>query len=60
MKKLKRILALLLVVFLIGMVFLTLYLAVTGSRYFMASLITTLGLPLLLYVYMFMYRIMKK
>ena len=36
MKKIKRILALLLVIFLIAMVFVTLYWAVTGSPYFMA------------------------
>ena len=46
MKKIKRILALLLVIFLIAMVFVTLYCAVTGSPYFMASLFVMLGLPL--------------
>lgn len=59
MKKLKRILALLLVIFLIAMVFVTLYCAVTGSPYFMASLFTILGLPLLIYAYMFIYRLVK-
>ena len=48
MKKIKRILALLLVIFLIAMVFVTLYCAVTGSPYFMASLFVMLGLPLLI------------
>ena len=41
------------------MVFVTLYLAVTGSRYFMASLFVTLGFPLLLYAYLFIYRLIK-
>ncbi|MDD7208793.1 MAG: hypothetical protein PUH29_01845 [Lachnospiraceae bacterium] len=59
MKKIKRILALLLVVFLVAMVFVTLYCAVTGSRYFMAALYVTIGFPLLLYVYFFIYRLMK-
>ena len=59
MKKIKRILALLLVIFLIAMVFVTLYCAVTGSPYFMASLFVMLGLPLLIYAYMFIYRIVK-
>lgn len=59
MKKIKRVLALLLVIFLVAMVFITLYCAVTGSRYFMASLFTMLGLPLLIYAYMFIYRLMK-
>ena len=53
MKKIKRILALLLVIFV------TLYCAITGSPYFMASLFVMLGLPLLIYAYMFIYRIVK-
>lgn len=60
MNKLKRIAALLLVVILVGMVFLTLYCAVTGSRLFMVSLVTTLLLPVLLYAYMLIYRLLKK
>ncbi len=60
MHKLKRIAALLLVIILVGLVFLTLYFAVTGSRFFMASLMTTLLLPILLYAYMFIYRLLKK
>ncbi len=59
MRNVKRILALLLAVFLLAMVFVTLYLAVTGSRYFMASLFVTLGFPLLLYAYLFIYRLIK-
>ena len=59
MRNVKRILALLLAVFLLALVFVTLYLAVTGSRYFMASLFVTLGFPLLLYAYLFIYRLIK-
>ena len=59
MRTVKRILALLLAAFLLAMVFVTLYLAVTGSRYFMASLFVTLGFPLLLYAYLFIYRLIK-
>ncbi len=59
MDRLKRIAALALAIFLLAMVFVTLYLAVTGSPYFMASLFVTLGLPLLIYVYLFIYRLLK-
>ena len=59
MKKVKRIAALLMVIFLIAMVFVTLYCAITGSPYFMASLFTMLALTLLIYAYMFIYRIVK-
>ena len=59
MKNVKRVLALLLAFFLLAMVFVTLYLAVTGSSYFMASLFVTLGFPLLLYAYLFIYRLLK-
>ena len=54
MKKIKRILALLLVIFLIAMVFVTLYCAVTGSPYFMASFcdVRTAVINLCLYVYL--------
>lgn len=60
MNKLKRAAALLLVILLAGLVIFTLYCAVTGSTYFMASLITTLVLPVLLYAYLFIYRLTKK
>lgn len=60
MHKLKQIGALLLVVILVALVLLTLYFAVTGSRYFMASLVATLVFPVLLYAYMLVYRIVKK
>ncbi len=57
--KLKRIGALLLVLFIVFMVFLTLYLAFTGSPYFMASLFTMLAFPLLIYVFIYIYKLMK-
>lgn len=60
MHKLKQIGALLLVVILVALVLLTFYFAVTGSRYFMASLVVTLVFPVLLYAYMLVYRIVKK
>ena len=50
MKKMKRIFALAGVILLIGLVILTLYFAVTGSRYFMASLFCMLMVPLMMYV----------
>jgi hypothetical protein len=37
-----------------------LFLAVTGSRYFMASMVTTLVLPVLVYGYMLIYRVMHR
>ncbi len=57
--RIKRILALALVIFLVAMVFVTLYLAVTGSPYFLGSLYVTLGLPLLIYAFLFIYRILN-
>lgn len=60
MHKLKQIGALLLVFILVALVLLTLYFAVIGSRYFMASLVVTLVFPVLLYAYMLVYRIVKK
>ena len=59
MKKMKRIFALAGVILLIGLVILTLYFAVTESRYFMASLFCMLMVPLMMYVYMFVYRMVK-
>ncbi len=59
MKQFQRILAMTTVVFLVVMVFVTLYLAVTASPYFMASMFITLTLPLLIYAFLFIYRLMK-
>lgn len=58
--KIKRTGAFLLVIIIIALVILTLYLAVTGSEYFMASLIAMFMFPLLIYSYMFIYRILHK
>lgn len=54
----KRIFAILLVVIMIGLVFLTIFLAVTGSKNFMASLYAMIGFPLLIYVFLYIYRMM--
>lgn len=59
MKKIKQATAILLVVIIIALVFLTLFLAFTGSPYFMASLFTMIGFPILLYVYLWIYKLMK-
>lgn len=59
MKKMKRIFAMVGVILMIGLVFLTLFLAITGSRYFMASLFCMLMVPLMMYVYMFVYRMVN-
>lgn len=56
MKKMKQMIALAGVILMVGLVFLTLYLAITGSRYFMASLFCMFMVPLMLYVYLFVYR----
>ena len=52
--------AMLLIVVMVGLVLLTLYLAVTGSRYFMASMFSMFLLPILVYSYMFIYRLMNQ
>lgn len=59
MKKMKRIFAMAGVFLLVGLVILTLYFAVTGSRYFMASLFCMLMMPLMMYAYMFIYRMVS-
>ncbi len=59
MERLRRILAMLLVIFLVLMVFVMLYLGITGSRYFLISVYVTLGFPLLLYAFMFIYKLLK-
>ena len=57
---LKRILALLGVAALLGMVLLTLFLAVTGSPYFMASLFAMIVIPVFIYGYMIILRILSR
>lgn len=59
MRLLQRILALLGVAALLGLVFLTLYLALTGSPYFMASLFAMIVVPIFLYGYMIILRILS-
>jgi len=59
MKQFQRILALAGVVILVGMILVTLVLAIMGSPHFMASLILTITLPLLIYAYLFIYRLLK-
>lgn len=57
---LKRIAALALVVIMLGLIVFTLYCAVTGSPYFMASMVSMFMLPILVYAYMFIYRLMHR
>ncbi len=57
---LKRILALLGVAALLGMVLLTLFLAVTGSPYFMASFFAMIVIPVFIYGYMIILRILSR
>lgn len=59
-EKIKRILALILVIIMVALVFLTLFFAITGSPYFFASLIAMFMVPILVYSYMFIYRLLKK
>lgn len=60
MKKIKQISALILVVIILALVFLTLYFAFTGSPYFMASLFTMIGFPVIVYVYIWIYKLIKE
>ncbi len=59
MRLLWRILAILGVAALLGLVFLTLYLALTGSPYFMASLFAMIVVPVFIYGYMTILRILS-
>ena len=59
MRLLWRILAILGVAALLGLVFLTLYLALTGSPYFMASLFAKIVVPVFIYGYMTILRILS-
>ena len=59
MKKFQRLLALAGVVILVAMSIITLILAITGSPYFTASMYATLTLPLLIYAYLFIYRLIR-
>lgn len=59
MKNFQRLLALAGVVILVGMIIITLILAIIGSPYFKASMYATLTLPLLIYAFLFIYRLIK-
>ena len=59
MRLLQRILALLGVAALMGLVLLTLYLALTGSPYFMASLFAMIVIPVFIYGFMIILRILS-
>ncbi len=64
MKKIKRISALILAVFLFSLYGLTLYAALTSSpeshALFMASIYCTVAIPITIYAYMLVYRLLKK
>jgi hypothetical protein len=59
MRLLQRILALLGVAALLGLVLLTLYLALTGSPCFMASLFAMIVIPVFIYGFMIILRILS-
>ena len=54
----QRILAMAAVIILVGMLLLTFYFAVTNSPYFFASMMLAFTLPLLIYAWLFVYRLM--
>ncbi len=63
MKKLLRILAILGSILLIGLYFITLILAILGKDFFpmfMASLFSTLAIPVLIWLYGMVYRWLKR
>ncbi len=55
-KNLQRILAILCIVLLLGLIALTLFFAITGSPYFLASMVSMIILPILMYGYVIVYR----
>lgn len=59
MKKIQRIIALLGVVILLGLVITTLIFAITGNPNFWGMFVVTLLFPVLLWVYMFVYKLIK-
>lgn len=63
MKKIQRILAVLGIVLLLGLYFATLILAILGRDFFpmfMAALFASMALPILLWLYSFIYKWVKK
>ena len=47
------------ILLIVACVFLTLYFAVTGNANFLGMLLLTLMLPILLWVYLFFYKLLK-
>lgn len=63
MKKVQRILAILGIILLVGLYLLTLVLAILGKDFFpmfMAALFASMALPILLWLYGFIYKWVKK
>ncbi len=64
MKKIKRVLAMIAVIFLVSLYGLTLYAALTSSpdshALFQASLYCTVAVPIMIYAYILVYRLLKK
>lgn len=63
MKKIQRILAILGIILLVGLYLLTLVLAILGKDFFpmfMAALFASMALPILLWLYGFIYKWVKK
>ncbi len=63
MKRLQQILAVLGIVLLVGLYLTTLVLAILGKDFFpmfMAALFASMALPILLWIYSFVYKLLKK
>ncbi|MEY8390178.1 hypothetical protein D3Z36_10520 [Lachnospiraceae bacterium] len=63
MKKVQQILAILGIVLLVGLYLTTLILAILGKNFFpmfMAALFASMALPVLLWIYGFVYKLVKK
>ncbi|MDO5156107.1 MAG: hypothetical protein Q4D51_09075 [Eubacteriales bacterium] len=60
MEKLRRIIAMLTVVVIVGLVIATLICGITGSEYFFAMLFLTFVVPVILWVFMWFTRLVNK
>ncbi len=63
MKKVQQILAILGIVLLVGLYLITLVLAILGKNFFpmfMAALFASMALPVLLWIYGFVYKLIKR
>ena len=60
MKRFQRVVALLGVAVILLLVVLTLFFGITGSRYFMGTMLTMFFVPILLWSYFFIYNMAKK